>query len=64
VANITADPTAPRGFGGGSPAGGKAGAPSHLDRLLAELGDTHYPRSLMQWEQEELPDSDADGEQA
>lgn len=121
-----ADPTAPRGFGSGGPGGGQAGAPSHLDRLLAELGDTHYPRScelvlavvngrvlrlggaqlratelashgthigtclaglvaagppakvvcaassprlplcrpaVMQWEQEELPDSDADAEQ-
>ena len=42
---VPADPTAPRAFSGGSPAGGKAAGPSHLDRLLAELGDTHYPRS-------------------
>ncbi|KAL4856913.1 hypothetical protein ACK3TF_002953 [Chlorella vulgaris] len=48
VAGVLTDVTAARRFDG---------RPSHLDYLLAKLGDTHYPSSVMQWEQEEIPDS-------
>lgn len=46
VASLRHDPAAPRRLGG------PAGAPTHLERLLAELGDSDYPASrgsLLRW---------------
>lgn len=52
VANMFTDDGVPRPFG-------KHG-PTQLDFLLAQLEDSHYPASLLAWEQEDLPDSDVE----